>query len=164
MSATIDNFLRSNLRSSSSLWNLSCCSVDRQLERTHHLHVGRKDSPGKYRDCPLRPVSCTKHQTIGKASQGPRAYSCPFVGLFELGQKKSGAEAPLFIWCRRGDLNPHALAGAGPLSRCVCRFRHFDVDVRIPRLLSESDELVKQEGKRNHCKEPNSCKDCCDPI
>jgi len=30
-------------------------------------------------------------------------------------------------------LNPHALAGAGPLSRCVCRFRHFDVDVRIPR-------------------------------
>ncbi len=29
--------------------------------------------------------------------------------------------------CRRGDLNPHALAGASPSSWCVCLFRHFDV-------------------------------------
>ncbi len=30
-------------------------------------------------------------------------------------------------WCRRGDLNPHALAGTSPSSWRVCQFRHSDV-------------------------------------
>jgi hypothetical protein len=29
-------------------------------------------------------------------------------------------------WCRRGDLNPHALAGTSPSSWRVCLFRHSD--------------------------------------
>ena len=29
--------------------------------------------------------------------------------------------------CRRGDLNPHALAGTSPSSWRVCQFRHSDV-------------------------------------
>jgi hypothetical protein len=28
-------------------------------------------------------------------------------------------------WCGRGDLNPHALAGAATSRLCVCQFRHF---------------------------------------
>ena len=155
---------QANSSSCCSMRNLPCSSLDSQFEWSNNYDVGRKDSQGKHRDCPLRPVSCAKRPTVGDAPETAGTHCCSPVGLSEIGQKKSGAEAPLFIWCRRGDLNPHALAGAGPLSRCVCRFRHFDVDVRIPRLLSESDELVKQEGKRNHCKEPNSRKDCCDPI
>ena len=30
-------------------------------------------------------------------------------------------------WCRRGDLNPHALAGTRSLVWRVCQFRHSDV-------------------------------------
>jgi hypothetical protein len=33
-------------------------------------------------------------------------------------------------WCRRGDLNPHALAGTSPSSWRVCLFRHSDVGDR----------------------------------
>jgi hypothetical protein len=33
-----------------------------------------------------------------------------------------------FSACRRGDLNPHALAGTSPSSWRVCLFRHSDVD------------------------------------
>ena len=31
----------------------------------------------------------------------------------------------IWIWCGRGDSNPHALASASPSSWCVCQFRHF---------------------------------------
>ena len=34
-------------------------------------------------------------------------------------------------WCRRGDLNPYALAGTSPSSWRVCLFRHSDVDGRV---------------------------------
>ena len=34
---------------------------------------------------------------------------------------------PALLWCRRGDLNPHALAGTSPSSWRVCQFRHSDV-------------------------------------
>jgi hypothetical protein len=30
-----------------------------------------------------------------------------------------------YDWCGRGDLNPHALAGAATSRLCVCQFRHF---------------------------------------
>jgi hypothetical protein len=33
--------------------------------------------------------------------------------------------------CRRGDLNPHALAGTSPSSWRVCLFRHSDVELRF---------------------------------
>ena len=33
--------------------------------------------------------------------------------------------------CRRGDLNPHALAGTSPSSWRVCQFRHSDVALRL---------------------------------
>jgi hypothetical protein len=36
-------------------------------------------------------------------------------------------------WCRRGDLNPHALAGTSPSSWRVCLFRHFDSDYHFNR-------------------------------
>jgi hypothetical protein len=32
----------------------------------------------------------------------------------------------MYPWCRRGDLNPHALAGTSPSSWRVCLFRHSD--------------------------------------
>ena len=35
--------------------------------------------------------------------------------------------------CRRGDLNPHALAGTSPSSWRVCQFRHSDVAARTSR-------------------------------
>jgi hypothetical protein len=39
-------------------------------------------------------------------------------------QETSGLHA---VRCRRGDLNPHALAGTSPSSWRVCLFRHSDV-------------------------------------
>jgi hypothetical protein len=66
--------------------NLPCSSLDSQFEWSNNYDVGRKDSPGKHRDCPLRPVSGTKYQAVRKAIEGPRTHSCPLVGLLELRQ------------------------------------------------------------------------------
>jgi hypothetical protein len=38
----------------------------------------------------------------------------------------SGTSAVRVVLCRRGDLNPHALAGTSPSSWRVCLFRHSD--------------------------------------
>ena len=48
---------------------------------------------------------------------------------FDAGQKVVNVEAaPVYSGsCRRGDLNPHALAGTSPSSWRVCLFRHSDV-------------------------------------
>ena len=35
-------------------------------------------------------------------------------------------------WCRRGDLNPYALAGTSPSSWRVCLFRHSDATPNVP--------------------------------
>lgn len=37
----------------------------------------------------------------------------------------------LEYWCGRGDLNPHAVAGAATSRLCVCQFRH----IRVSHLL-----------------------------
>ncbi len=42
----------------------------------------------------------------------------------------------VFLLCRRGDLNPHALAGTSPSSWRVCQFRHSDVAIRTSRMRS----------------------------
>ncbi len=34
-------------------------------------------------------------------------------------------------WCRRRDLNPHALTSTSPSSWRVCLFRHFDVGFHV---------------------------------
>ena len=39
---------------------------------------------------------------------------------------RGGAEGVGERWCRRGDLNPYALAGTSPSSSRVCLFRHSD--------------------------------------
>ena len=36
-------------------------------------------------------------------------------------------------WCRRGDLNPYALAGTSPSSWRVCLFRHSDAAGNVSR-------------------------------
>ena len=106
---------QANSSSCCSMRNLPCGSLDSQFEWSNNYDVGWKDSPGKHRDCPLRPVSCAKHQTVGKASQGPRPHSRPSVGLSEIGQKKSGAEAPLFYLVSKGGLEPPRPCGRRPL-------------------------------------------------
>ena len=44
--------------------------------------------------------------------------------------RRDGTTIP---WCRRGDLNPHALAGTSSLGWRVCLFRHSDVAIDILR-------------------------------
>ena len=106
---------QANSSSRCSMRNLPCSSLDSQFEWSNNYDVGRKDSPGKHRDCPLRPVSGTKHQAVRKAIEGPRTHSCPLVGLLELRQKKSGAEAPLFYMVSKGGLEPPRPCGRRPL-------------------------------------------------
>ena len=106
---------QTNTSSCSGMWNIACSPLDGQFEWSNNYDVGRKDSPGKHRDCPLRPVSGTKHQAVRKAIEGPRTHSCPLVGLLELRQKKSGAEAPLFNLVSKGGLEPPRPCGRRPL-------------------------------------------------
>ena len=62
------------------------------------------------------------------------------------------------VWCRRGDLNPHALTGASPSSWCVCLFRHFDVDCQATYEPDGTQRSVlKEECERNHCEQPHCC-------
>ena len=68
-------------------------------------------------------------------------------------------------WCRRGDLNPHALTGASPLNWCVCLFRHFDLEHQVT---DEPDgtqsSILKQECKSDDGKQPHSGKDRGDAV
>src|SRR5688572_24908644 len=48
--------------------------------------------------------------------------------------------------CRRGDLNPHALAGTSPSSWRVCLFRHSDVGWSLYRSIFTGSVSVRGLG------------------
>ena len=97
------------------MWDLPRCSLDCQPEWTNHHHLGRKDSSGKYRARSLRSLNGPEHQTVGEASEASGSHSCSVIGLSEIEQQKSGAEAALFYMVSKGGLEPPRPYGRRPL-------------------------------------------------
>src|SRR5207248_4989944 len=110
------------------------------------LRLGSNLRPQGYEETHLRSVS-TRPRRVWAGNHGEtRLHREVSLGLARCGSvagvdRHSPASSVLqprgterIFECRRGDLNPHALAGTSPSSWRVCLFRHPDVTVACTSL------------------------------
>ena len=138
---------QTNSASCSGMRYLSCGSLDSQLEWANHHHLGWKNSPRKYRPRPLRSVNGPEHQTVRETLEASGTHRRSVIRLPEVGQKKSGAVAPLLLLVSKGGLEPPRPCGRRPLKPVrlpISPLRRGCQDTEIALIIGRANSAGKQ--------------------